>query len=329
MRVEPARMWLFPLQWEEVYHPEESPHLTMQCPDNGLQHPVYFCFWASQSAVFCCNSLNRWRQVPAKDDLVVKKVPRRLCFFRIYFCKSQYMGDFTRWIWKSCVNMLFWHQACACPLPGRVFPSLSQADLSSFFRSLFKHVFFWETWSDISWETQSPWTAPALPRPPVKTCAGRHGREAKKTWVHWTGGSCFGNNCAEPGDDTGGFPFAVADGGVAASHCCPNRDFWGTGGRKVEDGRLRTWEDAVLPKQWNCWGWSNASLRAGRLTYYDSNLRGRGFPGVHREDVDGWYFRVGVLPNREQKRSDTLESGKTALRFCSVVETSGASRWFG
>lgn len=43
------------------------------------------------------------------------------------------------------------------------------------------------------------------------------------------------------------------------------------------------------------------------------------------EDVDGWYFRVGVLPNREQKRSDTLESGKIALRFCSVVETSGAS----
>lgn len=61
------------------------------------------------------------------------------------------------------------------------------------------------------------------------------------------------------------------------------------------------------------------------LIYYDSGLLGRSFPGVRVDDVDGWLFRLGVLPNLEQKRSDMLKSGKIALHFCSVVETSGAS----
>lgn len=59
--------------------------------------------------------------------------------------------------------------------------------------------------------------------------------------------------------------------------------------------------------------------------YCNSSPLGQGFPGVRVEEVDGWIFRVGVLPNLEQKGSDVLKSGKIALHFCSVVETPGAS----
>lgn len=61
------------------------------------------------------------------------------------------------------------------------------------------------------------------------------------------------------------------------------------------------------------------------LIYHDSGLLGPGFTGVRADHVAGWLFRVGVLPNLEQKRSGMLKSGKIALHFCSVVETSGAS----